>query len=231
MPTKMFTYQGKRMEVWNVQTGCFNDCYNGGCWAKKLIETRLKNTPKYKDCGFRPTFHPKEMNKKFNPNLFYFISSMGDIAFAKNDELQQIINKIKENPQTNFLLCTKDPTIYLPLEDLKNIYFGTTLETNRDITKLYSKAPLTSERYRIIEYLKVTNKLISIEPIMDFDLDIFSEWILNINPKIVEVGADNYRNGLIEPSSDKIKALIKSMESVGIEVICKDGLHRLLKDK
>ena len=225
---KMFTYASKTMRTWSPFSGCSHECLY--CWAKRIVETRLKDSPKYKECGFKPAFHPNEMNKKFSPNTFCFISSMGDIAFATNDELRQIINKIKENPRTNFLFCTKDPTVYLPMDNLENVYFGTTLETNRDITKLYSKAPLTSERYRIMEYLNVTNKFVSIEPVMDFDLDIFSQWILNINPKIVEIGCDGYHNNLPEPSSDKIKALIKNMEVSGIEVICKDGLSRLLKD-
>jgi DNA repair photolyase len=224
----MFTYNGSRLSTFNAFTGCLHACKY--CYSERLINTRLKDTPKYKDCGFKPTFHPDELNKKFKPDEFVFVSSMGDIAFATNSELQQIIKKIKENPQTKFLFCTKDPSVYLPLDDMGNVYFGTTLETNRDITKLYSKAPYTCERYRVMTLLEVTNKFVSIEPIMDFDLDIFSQWILDINPKIVEIGCDNYKNSLPEPNSDKIKALIKSMESSGIEVICKDGLYRLLKD-
>lgn len=228
--SKMFMYQGKRMVTWNLFTGCGEkgEGFCTYCYARNLINTRLKDTPKYKDHGFKPTIHMKEVGKKFKSNEFVFCSSLGDISFATQIVFDHFYTVFKDNPQTKFLLCTKNPAIYTELSDLPNLYFGTTLETNRD-TLQFSKAPMPITRYGVMSSLKVQNKFVSIEPIMDFDLDIFTRWILDIYPKIVEVGADNYGYGLPEPSSDKIKMLIKSMEQSGIEVICKDGLHRLLK--
>lgn len=231
--TKMFTYKGLKMKTWNPWTGCLHDCYNGGCWAKKLIETRLKNTPKYKICGFKPTFHKEELNKTFNKNDFVFISSLGDISFAPKYVVREILDKIRENPQTKFLFCTKNPSIYdesLISEEwnLENLYLGCTIETNRDTSK-FSKAPSPEFRYNHMIF-QLQNKFLSIEPIMDFDVYEFTKMIIDIEPKIVEVGADNYKSGLPEPSSEKIKLLINSMESNGIEVVKKQGLERLLKE-
>jgi len=225
---KMFTYQGKRMVTWNVQTGCLNDCYNGGCWAKRLIETRLKDTPKYKECGFKPTFHPSELNKSFKKNDWVFISSMGDISFASKGNRMDIFTRICNNRETNFLFCTKNPAIYKEFPYFENVYYGATIETNRDTSK-FSKAPSPELRYNAMKELPANYKrFLSIEPIMDFDRAEFLKWVLDIEPQIVEIGADNYKSGLIEPDANKVKGLIESMEQNEIEVIQKDGLNRLL---
>jgi len=53
--------------------------------------------------------------------------------------------------------------------------------------------------------------------------------ILDINPEIVEVGADNYNNNLPEPSPYKVNILLTELRKFGRTVIEKQGLDRLLK--
>jgi hypothetical protein len=194
-----------------------------------MITTRLKNNPKYKDCGFKPTVHVKEFDKRFKDDEWVFISSMGDLSFAPNYVYAHIFETATKNSDTNFLMCSKNPKFYeshfIPLPKL---YFGSTIETNRD-TSQFSKAPPTEYRYNIMRNLQ-GNKFISIEPIMDFDLNTLTTWITEINPRIVEVGADNHKSGLPEPSGEKIRSLIDSLEMFGIQVIKKEGLGRLLND-
>lgn len=57
-------------------------------------------------------------------------------------------------------------------------------------------------------------KLISIESIMDFDLDTFSQWIKDVNLTIVYIGYDNYNNSLPEPASQKTHQLIERLEAI-----------------
>jgi len=225
---KMFTYQGKTMKTLNAFTGCYYDCYNGKCWARKLVETRLKNMPKYKGCGFSPMYHGIDLDMKFKNNEWVFVTSIGDIAFCPTDNLAQILYVVKNNPQTNFLFCTKNPKTYERFDNLSNIYFGATIETNSDTAQL-SKAPSPQKRYEAMRDLPHHyKKFISIEPIIDFDEYYFKEMIINLKPKIVEIGADNYKAGLPEPSATKIRDLIKCMEVNNIEVVQKQGLERLL---
>jgi protein gp37 len=224
--SKMFTYNGKRMKTLNAFTGCNYSCTY--CWAKSLVETRLKNTPKYKGCGFKPMYHGIDLQIKYKPDDWVFVTSMGDIVFCPNENLEQILYVVRNNPQSNFLFCTKNPKTYERFPTLQNIYYGCTIETNRD-TSNFSKAPRTEFRYNIIRDLHDCNKFISIEPIMDFDYPIFVSWLTEINPKIVEIGADNYKMGLPEPSKQKVEALITILDTFGINVIHKDGLERLLK--
>jgi len=56
-------------------------------------------------------------------------------------------------------------------------------------------------------------KFISIEPILDFDLDIFVDWIKDIKPFMVYVGYDNYNNKLPEPPLRKTEELIKTLSN------------------
>ncbi len=220
--SKMFTFNGKRMLTWNLFTGCnFNCSY---CWARKLAEGRLKKS--YPN-GFIPTTHPERFNKHFKPSDFVFVISMGDIAFAPSVVEDYIVTVANRYPETNFLLCSKEPDIFRKVKFHQlNIYLGTTLETNRDTTS-FNRAPTTRERYYNLRFLSHKHKFLSLEPLMDFDLLTFVRWITNIKPEIIEVGADNYRNNLPEPNSDKVNDLLVYLKQICPTVIEKDGLERL----
>jgi hypothetical protein len=93
----------------------------------------------------------------------------------------------------------------------ENLVLGATIETNR--TYNVSKAPPTLERYTVMKELPYKNKLVSIEPIMDFDFEMFARWIRDTSPVLVHVGYDNYRNRLSEPSLQKTKQFIDELET------------------
>lgn len=103
---------------------------------------------------------------------------------------------------------------------------GTTLETNRDYHGI-SKAPIPWERFMAMTYIEDYPKMVSIEPIMDFDLHLFLELLKQIKPKFVSIGADSGNNHLPEPSGAKVKALIEGLKEF-TEVKVKDNLKRLL---
>ena len=84
---------------------------------------------------------------------------------------------------------------------------------------------------RILEFKRLgfasTDKYITIEPIMDFDLDVMVKEIKDVIPKQVNIGADSGKNNLPEPSKEKILALIGELEKFTI-VKKKKNLKRLL---
>lgn len=199
--SKMFlipTKEGLRtMTTWNVFTGCRFAC--SYCWAKHMVETRLKNTAKYQACGFEPTFHPLEIGRKFKPGDWVFVAALGDISFAREEELRAIFQVIKAHPDTKFLVQSKDPHSFFwwtwwP----DNVCFGTTIESNRDYDK--SKAPPPLGRFQNISKIQHPHKFLSIEPILCFDLEVIFSWVKDIAPEIVEIGYDNYNNSLPEPT-------------------------------
>ena len=216
------------MTTWNVFCGCkFNCTY---CDARKLAETRLRNSPRY-IMGFVPHLVPSELWKNFKPGEWVFVCYMGDVFWAESKDLDQIISNTYRNPLAKFLFMSKDPRCFdaweraghqLPV----NAYIGTTLETNRWHPEL-SEAPAPETRAAAMMTSTHPNKLISIEPVMDFDLPELVSWVKAIQPQLVYIGADNYHNDLPEPPWDKLQELINKLRSYCPEVIEKPGLERL----
>ncbi|MEE4259670.1 MAG: hypothetical protein V2I62_07925 [Bacteroidales bacterium] len=67
-------------------------------------------------------------------------------------------------------------------------------------------------------------KVVTIEPVMDFDLDVFTNWITNIAPEYVWLGFNSKPDQvqLPEPSDWKLIALTQALKEAGIQVNGKD---------
>jgi len=209
------------MSTWNPFTGCsFNCSY---CWARKLAEGKLeRNYPN----GFIPEFHQERLKVSFKPGDFVFVCSMSDIAFCKTTDFALILERIRLHPLTDFLLLSKNPAAFRGcVKYPSNVVLGTTIESNRDYG--LTKAPPPYQRFEALKDKVHPRKFVSIEPIMEFDLIEFSDWLYEINPEIIEIGADNYKNSLPEPSGDKVSKLIGNLMMHSINVIQKAGLERL----
>ncbi len=228
MPTRsrMFQIASKPMRTWNCWVGCgFNCTY---CNARKTALTRLKHSPRYQD-GFNPHLVESELGRKFKPGDFVFIGYMGDISFASLTVIVDLCRRIAEQPEVNFLFCTKNPLCYhywrvaWPM----NLHLSATIETNRDYHLSTALAPIY--RYGAMRTLAHPKKLISIEPICDFDLGEMLTWMKDISPSIIEIGADNYHNHLPEPKWYKVQSLLNGLRNICPIVVEKNGLHRLEK--
>jgi len=214
--------------TWNVYVGCeFNCIY---CCARKQALTRFRRLPRYQD-GFTPRLIEAELSRRFKPGLFIFVAYMGDIAYATREQFLRILNRIREFPETDFLIQTKNPEqLYIWRQDWGivlpvNVYIGTTIESNRNYG--LSKAPPPIDRFRYLTGYPHNHKFLSIEPIMDFDLDVLVSWVRMLQPDIVEVGADNYFNHLPEPPWWKVEELLKRLREFCPKVEEKEGLERL----
>jgi len=200
--------------TWNPWVGCIHNCIY--CWARRQAK-RQKHR-----CELCYQFIPHAHLERLIPSGdLIFVVSMGDLfCDAVSDEvIQRIIDKVGQRPWQTFLFCTKNPRRYLDFEFPKNCLLGVTIETNRDeLVAELSDAPLPSERYKaLLELDGKARKFLSIEPILDFDLEIFFNWIKNINPSICEVGYDNYNNKLPEPSLAKTLKLLELKHKAGFE--------------
>jgi DNA repair photolyase len=189
--------------TWNPVTGCLYNC--NYCWARKLATTKLQNSHRYLK-GFKPNLNDAEFRSKFGKGDLVFVSDMGDLFgdFIPSEWIARVLDRISDYPEADFLLMTKNPKRYnefLPRMP-KNAILGVTIETNYDeivqIDKV-STAPLPSERYNSMKGLDWNRKLVSIEPILDFDLKTFKRWIEDIYPFLVYIGYDNYNHKLREP--------------------------------
>lgn len=224
--TRMFTdpSSGIPLKTWNVFVGCKHGCTY--CNARRMALTRLKHHLRYKD-GFEPHLVPELLDRGFQPGEFVFVAYMGDISFCPSYDFWRILDRIKQFPDTNFLMISKNPGFFLKRQELLplNVILGTTIETNRDY-KL-SKAPAPLRRWIDLTTVYRKRKFLSIEPVMDFDLRELTRWIGVLQPSIIEIGADNYHNKLPEPPVDKLEQLISFCRGVCPDVVEKPGLERL----
>ena len=206
-------------ETWNPVTGCLHHCRY--CWARRLAETKLKNSKRYSN-GFVPRLNREEFGKKFNGGVV-FVSDMGDLfgEFIPDEWIESILEHIKKFPNTFFLFLTKNPSRYHDFDFPENAILGATIETDDDAVYAgVSEAPKPSERIKAMIELDWDIKFVSVEPILDFS-SRFWEKIKRINPLMVYIGYDNYGYNLPEPTLDKTLSLIKKLKDEGFLVLKK----------
>jgi len=208
---KMFTIVTR---TWNPVTGCTHLCRY--CWARDLA-AKLRGSSRYGE-GFAPKLVEKELRATFKPGEAVFVSDMGDLFCEGVPDawIKRVLERAAEFPETRFLFLTKNPARYATFLDLfpPGSALGATIETNKD--ELYrehaiSRAPPPSERCRAMRDLRWERKFVSVEPILDFDLDEFARWIADIAPFLVYVGYDNYGHRLPEPPLAKALDLVERL--------------------
>jgi DNA repair photolyase len=141
-----------------------------------------------------------------------------------------VMHNVVRGLQTNFVIQTRNTLRayslardgYVP----KNIIFGTTIETNREV----GNAPAAWKRARGLKELNAMGyrTFVTIEPILEFDLTQLFAAIAFAGPNFVNIGADSKGTGLEEPSREKVLALIDGIRGLGIEIRTKRNLERLI---
>ena len=212
-------------KTWNPFKGCeFNCVY--------CVPSFQKQSKRQKhlcvDCyAYTPHCHQDRLGKIPSAPIV-FVCGNADISFCPPDFTRRIINQIvKHNQrariQKTYYLQSKRPVYFEPfLAELPpNAVLLTTLETNRDEGyKAISKAPPPSERYRQFKALDYPRKVVTIEPILDFDLKTFFNWIRSIKPEYVWLGFNSKPKSvkLPEPTEAKVQELVNRLLDAGIEV-------------
>ena len=180
---------------------------------RKLAETKLTHMEKYKD-GFKPNIAEHELEKRFRKQ-YVFACDMGDLfgEWVPIEWILKVLNAVRNSPSSYFLFLTKNPKRYFEFLEVfpKNLVLGATIETNREYK--VSSAPSVTERYEWMVRIPYHNKMVSIEPIMDFDPDIFVGWLKEISPVVVHVGYANYNQNIPEPFLEKTTDLISELRS------------------
>jgi DNA repair photolyase len=202
--------------TWNTIKGkCFHEC--SYCYMKKWGK---QNPVRFDD---------KELNTDLGENNFIFVGSSCDM-FAndiKSEWIEQTIDHCKKFPKNKYLFQTKNPRQLQFFHFPENTVFCVTIESNYSLDNNF--APGIRERVSEFEALNVRDKMLTIEPIMDFDVDELLDIIDAINPLQVNIGADSGRNGLKEPSAEKIGELVRCLDDAGINYFLKDNLSRIFK--
>jgi len=215
-------YEGNTVNflIGNCPNGC-KYCYvNDFGWP--ALKERYSGPQRIDERAFK---------RNLGKNKRWFPCSCSDIMTTRKEWTVRILNHLRDNyPENEYLIQTKRPNQFHFID--KNEFppktiLGITAETDRDYD--LSKAPQPTDRLIDFAYLELKfPKMISIEPIMNFDLVRFVELIRRVHPKYVSIGADSHNNNLNEPDSDKINGLINALKKF-TEVRIKQNLSRLLK--
>ncbi|MEM3622790.1 MAG: DUF5131 family protein [Candidatus Bathyarchaeia archaeon] len=215
---------------WNPVVGCMHEC--SYCWARRLAEGRLKRTKRYAE-GFKPQFIEKELDRNFRKGIV-FVSDMGDLFgnFIPTEWIKAVLDRISTMKGADFLLLTKNPSRYLSYPYLipENCILGATIESDYCYQEI-SNAPSQFDRLywmtKLADLMRIRKQsggfahrlFISIEPILDFNLESFANMLINwVKPWAVAVGYDNYGNRLPEPTLAKTTHLMGLLEKAGITV-------------
>ena len=208
--------------TWNTVKGrCEHDC--AYCYMKRFGELNPVR------------FDEKELKTNLGKGNFIFVGSSCDM-WAEGIPIEWIEKTIIHCNQyeNKYLFQSKNPKRFIEfIKDmevpLKRIcVLGTTIESNRNYPEI---TPDNIEgRAAAIKELefKCYRTMITIEPVLDFDVKPFLDLIRGANPDWVNIGADSKRHGLPEPSKSKILDLIEGLKEF-TEVRQKTNLGRLLK--
>lgn len=201
--------------TWNVIKGkCPHQC--SYCYCKRWG----KQSPLH--------FDEKELKTDLGSGNTIFVGSSCDMWASRISAvwIKDILIHCQQY-RNRYLFQTKNPSAFneflgwLPNDTL----LGITLESNRAFLDI-SKAPLPLAR--VTSFIKLGYpKMVSIEPIMDFDLDEMVSLMQKIKPEFVSIGADSGSNHLPEPSGGKVRLLIEELKEF-TEVKTKSNLRRLL---
>jgi hypothetical protein len=234
MEEKVIVEQGRMypgVKTWNPFLGCEFDCSYCDPSFKKVLRW-IANKNGCEDChSYKPHYHPERLKpEKIPSEETVFVFGQGDIAFCDPSYVRKTFDVIRQKHsrvrkgyyfQSKAPVCLKQYLGEYPVGSI----LVTTLETNRDEGyEAVSKAPKPSVRFKQFLELDYPKKVITIEPVMDFDLDEFLEMVLklkdqgslkyvwfgfNSNPQVVK---------LPEPSEAKAQEFVDLLKASGIEV-------------
>lgn len=207
--------------TWNVIKGkCSHNCVY--CYMKRfpLYERR---------------FDGRELKTDLGTGNVIFVGSSNDMWCWSIPAgwIDTILEYCRNYNSNEYVFQTKNPYRFARFygKFLDKTLFGTTIESNRHkLVDKVTEAPPTFERYLGIQQISedsLGSVFVSIEPIMDFDVGQFVDWIVDIDPKFVSIGADSQGHHLPEPSKDKVLQFIDELPD-DIEVKIKDNLERII---
>lgn len=203
---------GDSVKQWNVFVGCSYNC----TYCEKSFKAQMKRQKQ--NCllcyQYVPHVHEDRLfNKlpKTKGDEFIWACASSDINFCPPQWMEDILAMVRTMPKKTFFFQSKNPAVFGLYDFPDNTLIGITLESNRYYPRI-SQAPQPEYRYKIFKDIEHPRKVVTIEPILKFDLGTLSQWVKEIAPERVYIGYDTKKCKLPEPSLMKVKSLISHLQ-------------------
>lgn len=183
------------------------------------------------------TFDPSESNTRMGQGRTIFVGHMTDLFAAKVPVkvIHEVLSLCLTAPKNVYVFQTKNPgriaqefMEMLPTGSM----VGTTVETNRVYAEFMGETPTPFERISAMAKIRKARQdiqtFITVEPIMDFDLQLLVNFLVVAKPTFVNIGADSKKSNLPEPNRKQILDLLAGLKKAGIAIREKPNLGRLL---
>jgi protein gp37 len=174
----------------------------------------------------------KELRANLGEGNSIFVCSGCDLFHldVDNSWISAVLCQARQFLGNEYLWHTKNPLKAVRDFQIKefpeNSILCATIETNRWYDCMGKTKHPEQRAYALTMWQK--RCMVTVEPILDFDVLEFSNLIFNAHPEQVNIGADSGGNKLPEPEPWKVKALIERLEPF-TKVHLKKNLARLLK--
>jgi len=197
-----------------IKGKCSHDCVY--CYMKRFPQNPIR-------------LDKKDLMENLGMDNTVFVGSSTDMWAddVPDDWIMEVLAKCRESNSNTYLFQSKNPKRFLAFRDVfpSNVLLGTTIETNREND--FTGGQLIRDRAKSMSMLEGFRTFVTIEPIMDFDLDELLFLLKGIQPEFVNIGADSKNHGLSEPSKEKVLELISELNKFTV-VRKKSNLDRLL---
>jgi DNA repair photolyase len=197
-----------------IKGKCSHDCLY--CYVKQWGEPRPLRLDE------------KALKEDLGEGNFIFVGSGTDM-FAEDVPIDWINRSLKRCAESDnkYLFQSKNPErmiFCVTNVHVKNKLLACTIESNKDYK--ISKAPLIEERVHAMSMCSCA-KMITIEPILCFDLPYMVEIIDRIQPDKISIGADSKGHNMPEPKWESVQKLIDEINKRKIDLCLKSNLKRL----
>jgi hypothetical protein len=207
------------VKTWNPYRGCLFDCLY--CQPSFQRQAKRQKHRCMQCYTFEPHTHPERLDKIPSAKTI-FVAGNGDISHCDPEFTRHILASIdaKRRDYQEFYLQSKRPEYFNAFLPLPEYYIMVaTLETNRDAGyETISKAPPPTQRHQQFKALNHGRKILTIEPIMAFDLEPFLEMIRVVEPEVIWIGLNSRPRAvsLPEPTPEEFDALLAGITQMGI---------------
>lgn len=204
--------------TWNpVQGRCPHQC--SYCYMKRGDKWRGEAQQVLKE---------NYLNDDLGKGNTIFVGSSTDMWVGEIAWIKRVLNHCRNFPDNTYLFQSKNPLNMIGWTFPYNTIVGTTIESDCHIVSAFVPSP--ADRVVGLTYLRKyqhMRTMVSIEPIMQFNLSRFVYFIKLCEPEFVSIGADSKHNGLPEPKGWEIVTLVNELLKF-TEVRTKENLSRLM---